>query len=105
MRDRAKKFGPIYEHQYLELYGLLSSYVHSGSAAYDGLSAEALEAVYVTCLDSSRKMYSEAIKACSDLFSLNKVIKDFSGMLEFIEDAPAKILTKRAINEIKNKIV
>lgn len=32
IRERAEKFGIIYEQEYLEIYGLLSSYTHAGSA-------------------------------------------------------------------------
>jgi Family of unknown function (DUF5677) len=43
VRERAKRFGPLYEQEYLELYSLLSWYVHSGNASYAGLSESTLE--------------------------------------------------------------
>jgi Family of unknown function (DUF5677) len=92
VRSRAELFGSIYEQKYLEIYSILSWYVHSGNASYAGLSQQSLEWIYGVSMDISRLMYIEGLLLCSYSFSLNKVIENFSPVIEFLKDAPKEIL-------------
>ena len=100
IRDRAKKFGAISEQEYLEVFWMLSSYVHSGSGSYAGLPARTLELIYGMSIDMSRKMYLESLIICSKILSLSRYIKDFNQIVEFIRDAPDKILIKNALDKM-----
>ncbi len=105
--DRAKGLGPLYEQEYLEIYSLLSSYTHGGSAAYFNMSEKALESVYGISLEYARKMYIESIIMCSQVFKLQKGIKSFDQIVTFLKDAPEKILVEYGLKKIdkynKNK--
>lgn len=100
VRDRTKEYGAVYEQEYLEIYWMLSNNVHSGSAAYEGLTNDAIEAFYRVCLDISRKMYLESLLICSAKFHFRESIKDFSKITEYIREAPTKILTRHVLNNI-----
>lgn len=100
IRERAEHFGAIYIQKYLEIFWWLSSYVHSGSSAYAGLSAKVLEVVYGVSLDISRKIYLESLIICSKTFFLFQAIKDFSQIVEFIRNAPKKILIDYALDTV-----
>ncbi len=103
IKDRADDFGSLYTQEYLEIYAMLSSYVHSGSAAYSGLSAEAIEGLYGIAMNISRKMYLEAILIISKTFHLNKVIENFSHIVEFLKDAPTQIMIEYGLKKMEDK--
>jgi hypothetical protein len=92
VRGRAELFGSIYEQKYLEIYSILSWYVHAGNASYAGLSQPSLEWVYGVSMNISRLMYIEGLLLCSSIFSLNQAIENFSPVIEFLKDAPKEIL-------------
>jgi len=92
VRARAKLFGPSYEQEYLEIYSLLSCYVHSGNASYAGFSESTLEAIYGISMNISRKMYIEALLLCAKTFSLSHAVNGFSEVVDFLKNAPKKIL-------------
>lgn len=85
VHDRAAIFGAYYVQNYLELFWLLSRYVHSGSGAYQGLSAESLEATYGICLDLSRKMYADSLEILSDTFGQKKPSRIYHKLLKGFE--------------------
>lgn len=102
VRDRAKLFGPLYEQEYLELYSLLSWYVHSGNAGYTGLSESSLEWVYGISMNISRNMYMEALELCAKTFSLNSAIDGFSQVIESLKNAPEKILIDHGLRKVRD---
>lgn len=102
IRDRATNFGPLYEQEYLEVYSLLSSYAHSGSSAYAGLTEEALESVYGISLEYARKLYIESLVICSKVFSLQKGIASFAQVVAFLKSAPKQILIEYGLKKIRD---
>jgi hypothetical protein len=103
VRDRAKLFGPFYEQEYLEIYSLLSWFVHSGNAGYAGLSESSLEWVYGISMNISRKMYIEALEMCAKTFSLNHTINGFSQVIESLKNAPEKILIDHGLRKSRDR--
>lgn len=101
IRERAEKFGPTYEQEYLEIYSFLSSYTHAGSEAYAGLSEETLEGVYGMSLDYARYIYIESLVICSNVFDIEKGIESFNQVIKFLEDAPRNLLIKHCVKKIK----
>lgn len=101
VRRRAELFGTIYVQKYLEIYSILSWFVHAGNASYAGLSEQSLEGIYGVSMNISRLMYIEGLLLCSYSFSLNKVIENFSPVIEFLKDAPKEILIDYEIRKAK----
>jgi len=99
VRDRAKLFGPLYEQEYLEIYSLLSCYVHSGNASYATFSESTLEGVYGISMNISREMYIEALLLCAKTFSLGYVVEGFFQVVDFLKNAPEKILIESALRK------
>lgn len=52
-------------------------------------------------MNISRLMYIEGLLLCSYSFSLNKVIENFSPVIEFLKDAPKEILIDYEIRKAK----
>lgn len=100
IRDRAKLVDPLYEQEYLEIYSLLSWYVHSGNTSYSELSESTLEWVYGISMNISRKMYIEALLLCAKTFSLGHVVEGFSQIVDVLKNAPEKILIDDALNAV-----
>lgn len=99
IRQRAAKFGKIYEQEYLEIYSVLSWYTHSGSISYADFSPKTLEGIYGIALDISRKMYVESLIICAKTFSLFDAIGSFAQVVEFLKNAPSEILIQTKLNE------
>lgn len=99
IRDRAKLFGPVYEQEYLEIYSLLSWYVHSGNASYAGFSKSTLEGVYGISMDISRNLYIETLLLCAKTFSLSHAVEGFSQVVDFLKNAPEQILNDYALRK------
>lgn len=91
----AQKSGPIYEQEYLEMYSILSSFVHGGCNAYTGFSEETFESIYGVSLEYSRNIYIETILICTKLFGLNEVIENFPQAIMFLKNAPMEIVLQR----------
>lgn len=98
-KDRVKSFGAAYEQEYLEIYSLLSWYVHAGTAGYAGFSEQGLEAVYGISLKLSRRMYIEGLIICATIFHLSKAIEKFSQVMDFLENAPKQFLIDLGIKK------
>lgn len=103
IRKRAEKFGEIYEQEYLEIYGMLSWYTHAGSTSYAGFPKDTLEGIYGFSQNISRKMYIESLIIEAKTFSLFEAIEKFSQVVEFLKDAPNKILIDFALNKLDQK--
>lgn len=103
IRDRSTTFGPLYEQEYLEVYSLLSSYAHSGSSAYAGMSEKALESIYGISLEYARKLYIESLVICSKVFSLQEGIESFAQVVTFLQSAPRQILIEYGLKRIHEK--
>ncbi len=101
-KDRVKSFGPAYEQEYLEIYSLLSWYVHAGSAGYAGFSEKGLDAVYGISLKLSGRMYMEGLILCAHAFHLSKAIEEFSQVVEFLKDAPRQFLIDLGLERMGN---
>lgn len=101
IKDRVKKLGDAYEHKYLEIYALLSSYTHSGNTAYAGLSPNSFEYFYGFSLELTRKMYVEALLIIAKTFVLTSALESFSGITEFLQNAPKHILRDYGLEKMK----
>ncbi len=101
--DRSKRFGPIYEQEYLEIYSLLCSYAHSGNSAYANLSDSALESLYGIALKLTRQIYLEVLLIVAKIFSLSKSIDSFTKIVRYLEDAPKHILLEYGLEKIRRK--
>lgn len=100
--DRVKCLEPIYEHEYRELYGLLSWYAHSGSTGIAGVSKEGLEGLYGIAFDSARKKYLESLVVIAKVFHLFDVLKNLEPRLKYLKEAPLHILTKYSLDKTIN---
>jgi hypothetical protein len=99
IRERAKAFGPLYEQEYLEIYSLLSAYVHSGSSAYSGFTGGNLEIIYGAALEYSRKMYIESLLICAKIFHLWQAVESFHPVVCFLQTAPHEILIEYGLKQ------
>jgi len=73
--------------------------VHSGNASYAAFSESTLEGVYGISMNISRKMYIEALLLCAKIFSLGYVVEGFSQVVDFLKNAPEKILIEYALRK------
>lgn len=100
VRNRSTTFGSLYEQEYLEIYSFLSSYTHSGSSAYAGLTEKTLESIYGISLEYARKLYIESLIICSKVFSLQKGIESFTQVVAFLQSAPRQILSEYGLKRL-----
>ncbi len=99
--DRARLLGPIYEHEYRELYGMLSWYTHSGSTGIVGISEEGFEGLYGIAFDTSRGKYLESLIVTAKVFHLFDAVKNFGPLLKYLQDAPHHILVEYSLEKMK----
>jgi Family of unknown function (DUF5677) len=76
-RERAKILGK--EAMYVEVYSLLSWYVHAGAAGTAGMSKEALESVFGVCHGLIRRIFLDAISTCAKTTRISELAEFKAG--------------------------
>jgi hypothetical protein len=88
-RDRARSAGQ--EALYVELYALLSWYVHAGAAGTAGMSKDALESVFGVCHGLIRRMFLDAIEVCAKATKISE-LAEYPGWMTSLETKTAELI-------------
>jgi hypothetical protein len=72
-RHRARSTGQ--EALYVEVYALLSWYVHAGSTGTAGMGKDALESVFGVCHGLIRRIFLDAIEVCARATKISELAK------------------------------
>ena len=100
IRARAAKLG--LEADYVEMYPLLSWYVHSGSTGVAGLSSEALESCFALCHRYAQRMFLDATVECARVTRIREATIDhFGRWIEELRLKPGFVITELQINQIR----
>jgi hypothetical protein len=100
VQARARNLGLEYEELYVEVYSLLSWYIHSGSTGYAGLSEETIEEAFGLAHIIAGKVFLEATRICAEQ-KISKVIEGFRNMLDRVRLFPGKVLLEEQIKILK----
>jgi hypothetical protein len=88
-RDRARSVGQ--EALYVEVYALLSWYVHAGAAGTAGMSKEALESVFGVCHGLLQRMFLDAIEFCAKATKISE-LEQYPGWMTSLETKTAELI-------------
>lgn len=88
-RDRARHAGE--EALYVEVYALLSWYVHAGAAGTAGMSKDALEFVFGICHGLIRQIFLEAISICAKATKISE-LQEFPRWMTSLETKTAELI-------------
>jgi len=88
-RDRARHAGE--ETLYVEVYALLSWYVHAGAAGTAGMGKDALESVFGICHGLIRRIFLEAISICAKATKISEM-PEFPGWMTSLETKTAELI-------------
>jgi hypothetical protein len=88
-RDRARSAGQ--EALYVEVYALLSWYVHAGAAGTAGMGKDALESVFGICHGLIRRMFLDAIEVCATATKISE-LAEYPGWMTRLERKTAELI-------------
>lgn len=88
-RARARSTGE--EALYVEVYALLSWYVHAGAAGTAGMSRDALESVFGVCHALIRRIFLDAIAICAKATKISE-LTEFPGWMTRLETKTAELI-------------
>ena len=88
-RERARNAGE--EAVYVEVYALLSWYVHVGAAGTTGMSKDALESMFGVCHGLIRRIFLQAIEICAKATKISE-LAEFKGWMTSLETKTAEII-------------
>jgi Family of unknown function (DUF5677) len=88
-RARARSTGE--EVLYVEVYALLSWYVHAGAAGTAGMSKDALESVFSVCHALIRRIFLDAIAICAKATKISE-LTEFPGWMTSLETKAAELI-------------
>jgi hypothetical protein len=88
-RDRARHAGE--ETLYVEVYALLSWYVHAGAAGTAGMGKDALESVFGICHGLIRRIFLEAISICAKATKISEM-PEFPDWMTSLETKTAELI-------------
>jgi hypothetical protein len=88
-RDRARRVGQ--EALYVEVYALLSWYVHAGAAGTAGMGKEALESVFGICHGLIRRVFLDAIEVCAKATKISE-LDEYRGWMTSLETKTAELI-------------
>jgi hypothetical protein len=88
-RDRARNTG--HEALYVEVYALLSWYVHAGAAGTAGMGKGALESVFGVCHGLIRRMFLDAIEVCAKATKISE-LAEYPGWMTSLETKTAELI-------------
>ena len=88
-RDRARSAGQ--EALYVEVYALLSWYVHAGAAGTAGMGKDALKSVFGICHGLIRRMFLDAIEVCAKATKISE-LAEYSGWMTSLETKTAELI-------------
>jgi hypothetical protein len=88
-RDRARSVKQ--EAVYVEVYALLSWYVHAGAAGTAGMGKDALESVFGVCHGLIRRMFLDAIEVCAKATKISE-LAEYPGWMTSLETKTAELI-------------
>jgi hypothetical protein len=88
-RDRARHVGQ--EALYVEVYALLSWYVHAGAAGTTGMSKDAIESVFGVCHALMRRTFLDAIAVCAKATRISE-LAEYPGWMTGLERKTAELI-------------
>jgi hypothetical protein len=99
-RDRARSTGQ--EAVYVEVYALLSWYVHAGAAGTAGMGEDALESVFGVCHGLIRRMFLDAIEVCAKATKIAE-LAEYPGWMTRLERKTAELIVseQRKLLDVK----
>ena len=102
VRERACALG--LEADYVQIYPLLSWYVHAGSTGVAGLETDTLESCFAICHSNAQKMFLDATITCADVTRIREAtIEHFRDWIEELRLTPGRIITEEQIKQIETK--
>lgn len=103
VRERACSLGLKYEELYVEIYSLLSWYIHSGSTGYVGLKEKDIENCFGYCHGLAQRMFIEATVICAKEMKLDVAVEWFYKAIENLRLTPGKVLVGEQIKFLEEK--
>ncbi len=103
VRERACSLGLKYEELYVEIYSLLSWYIHSGSTGYVGLKEKDIENCFGYCHGLAQRMFIEATVICAKEMKLDVAVEWFYKAIENLRLTPGKVLVEEQIKFLEEK--
>jgi hypothetical protein len=88
-RDRARSAGQ--EALYVEVYALLSWYVHAGAAGTAGMSKDALVSVFGVCHGLIRRIFLDTIEVCAKATKISE-LAEYPGWMRSLETKTAELI-------------
>ena len=88
-RERAKVLGQ--EAMYVEVYSLLSWYVHAGATGTAGMSKQSFESVFGLCHGIIRRIFLDAISTCAKATKISE-LAEFKGWMTSLETKTAEFI-------------
>ena len=98
--ERCELLGKNYEYLYHRLFPLMSWYTHAGPSGIVNVSSEGFKLVFAKGHEMAHSMIVEAIYIISKEFHIDKVVKDFTNSIRYLESVPGFIFleqTKKAL--------
>jgi hypothetical protein len=99
-RERARTAGE--EALYVEVYALLSWYVHAGAAGTAGMSKEALESVFGICHGLIRRIFLDAITICAKATKISE-LTEYPGWITRLETKTAELIVSEQRRLLETK--
>lgn len=103
VKKRAKDLGFEYEKLYMEIYPLLSWYIHSGSTGYGGVNEEGLEACFGYSHHIIQKVFLEATVTCAKAMKIIEAVEGFYDKIDKLQLVPGAVLVKDKIKLLKER--
>ena len=88
-RDRARRAGQ--EARYVEVYALLSWYVHAGAAGTAGMGKDALESVFGLCHGLMRRMLLDTVDVCAKATKISE-LAEYPRWMTSLETKTAELI-------------
>ena len=99
VRDRARELD--LEAWYIEIYPLLSWYVHGGATGIAGMSRDALESCFGTCHRLTQKIFLDATSICAKETRISDAIECFGRWMEGLRLKPGEIIVEEQIKQLE----
>jgi hypothetical protein len=99
--QRAELAGADYQEIYVELFPLLSWYVHSGFAGIAGLSPDAFKAMVARAHGVAQRIALRAIRICGCEMKVPEAYEPFYRVLDMLNIAPGAILAGKQVELLR----
>jgi hypothetical protein len=76
---------------YVEVYALLSWYVHAGATGTAGMSRDAIESVFGICHGLVRRIFLDAIEVCAKATKISE-LAEYPGWMRSLETKTAELI-------------